>query len=229
MIGNLEYTIDELARVADTTVRSVRVYHERGLLPSPDVRGRIGYYGVDHLSRLQTISRLLSRGMKLNGIRELLEAWDRGDGLAEILGVPDPPEGTETAPTETAAAAPVLPEYMRNALAASDPMEGYRLTNPRCWDLATRLLEAGVPTSTAFGLVEQFRTDIDHVVDRCAAELFFHLAGKTFAQSNHSPDDRTDFETNVAIARLMTNRAAAELVDQALARHSVPPTADPAP
>ncbi|MQY23874.1 MerR family transcriptional regulator [Nocardia macrotermitis] len=83
-----EYTIDELARAAEITVRSVRVYHERGLLPSPALRGRIGYYGTEHLHRLQTISRLLSRGMKLNGIRELLEAWDRGEGLAEVLGVP---------------------------------------------------------------------------------------------------------------------------------------------
>ncbi|WP_254206318.1 MerR family transcriptional regulator, partial [Nocardia alni] len=91
MAVQVEYTIDELARVADTTVRSVRVYHERGLLPSPEVRGRIGYYGAGHLHRLQTIGRLLSRGMKLNGIRELLDAWDRGEGLADVLGVQPAP------------------------------------------------------------------------------------------------------------------------------------------
>ncbi|MFF2554730.1 MerR family transcriptional regulator [Nocardia sp. NPDC058058] len=224
MIGNLEYTIDELARVADTTVRSVRVYHERGLLPSPDVRGRIGYYGVDHLSRLQTISRLLNRGMKLNGIRELLEAWDRGDGLAEILGVPEQPDDTTPETTTAKAPVPQLPEYMRKALAATDPLEGYRLANPHCSDLATRLVDAGLSTTSAFGLVERFRADVDEAVDRYAAELFFHMAGKPFIQSAREVGDRSDFETNVAIARLMTNRAAAELVDQALARHTEPPT-----
>src|SRR5262245_1725663 len=89
MSAATEYTIDELAHTADTTVRSVRVYHERGLLPPPEVRGRIGYYSQEHLSRLRMISRLLSRGVKLNGIRELLAAWDRGEGLADVLGVAD--------------------------------------------------------------------------------------------------------------------------------------------
>ncbi|MEV6072938.1 MerR family transcriptional regulator [Nocardia sp. NPDC052001] len=229
MIGTVEYTIDELARVADTTVRSVRVYHERGLLPSPDVRGRIGYYDVNHLSRLQTISRLLSRGMKLNGIRELLEAWDRGDGLAEILGVPDQPDDSAPAQATPPAPSPELPEYMHKALATTDPLEAYRLANPRCCDLATRLIDAGLPAAAAFSLVERFRIDVDQAVDRYASELFFHMAGKPFAQSERTPGDRNDFETNVAIARLMTNRAAAELVDQVLSRYTEPQTDAPGP
>ena len=37
-----EYTIDELARQADTTVRNVRAYQDRGLLPPQKKRGRTG-------------------------------------------------------------------------------------------------------------------------------------------------------------------------------------------
>ncbi|MGY2062272.1 MerR family transcriptional regulator, partial [Nocardia gipuzkoensis] len=40
MSAGAEFTIDELAREAGTTVRSVRVYHERGVLPPPQVKGR---------------------------------------------------------------------------------------------------------------------------------------------------------------------------------------------
>ncbi|MGK8508955.1 MerR family transcriptional regulator [Nocardia asiatica] len=83
MTAGVEYTIDELAREAGTTVRSLRVYHERGVLPPPQVKGRTGFYGADHLNRVRTISRLLDRGIKLNGIKELLNAWDRGDDLGE--------------------------------------------------------------------------------------------------------------------------------------------------
>src|ERR1700731_709963 len=89
MAAGAEYTIDELAREAGTTVRSLRVYHERGVLPPPQVKGRTGFYGPEHLNRVRTISRLLDRGIKLNGIKELLEAWDRGDDLRDALGPPD--------------------------------------------------------------------------------------------------------------------------------------------
>ncbi|WP_454199624.1 MerR family transcriptional regulator [Nocardia sp. Marseille-Q1738] len=230
MAADSEFTIDELARAADTTVRSVRVYHERGLLPSPEVRGRIGYYGSDHLNRLQTISRLLGRGMKLNGIRELLEAWDRGDGLADVLGVKNAaaaaaaeaePEAT-TEPNDDYAE---LPEYAKQALAASDdPLEAYRVTNPRCCDLATRLTDTGLPMRDTFQLVERLRADCDRIADRFATELFYRLAGQTYEESARTPRDRTKLETDLAIARLIVTRATSELIDQAFARHSeLPP------
>ena len=85
MAGRVEYTIDELAREAGTTVRSLRVYHERGVLPPPRVKGRTGFYGAEHLNRVRSSSRLLDRGIKLNGIKELLAAWDRGDDLGAMM------------------------------------------------------------------------------------------------------------------------------------------------
>jgi DNA-binding transcriptional MerR regulator len=215
-----EYTIDELARAADTTVRSVRVYHERGLLPSPDVRGRIGYYSPDHLERLQTISRLLSRGMKLNGIRELLEAWDRGDGLADVLGVADQPPIAPVAdhPREPV---PELPGYLREALAGNDdPLDAYRLNNPRCGDLATRLVDSGVPMVAAFELVERLRADAERIADEHATELFYHLAGHTYEQSERTARDRAKLETDLAITRLIVTRAVDELVGQAFERRA---------
>ncbi|WP_406231703.1 MerR family transcriptional regulator [Nocardia sp. NBC_01009] len=230
MAAESHFTIDELARAADTTVRSVRVYHERGLLPSPEVRGRIGYYGSDHLDRLQTISRLLGRGMKLNGIRELLEAWDRGDGLADVLGVSsqDSPEPTASAEPQPEDSYPDLPEYAKQALATSDdPLEAYRLTNPRACDLATRLADSGLPATDTFHLVERLRADCDRIADRYATELFYRLAGQTYEQSERTPKDRARLETDLAIARLIVTRAASELIDEAFARHFELPAASP--
>ncbi|MGW4244735.1 MerR family transcriptional regulator [Nocardia sp. NPDC004722] len=215
----MEYTIDELARAADTTVRSVRVYHERGLLPSPDVRGRIGYYDADHFNRLQTISRLLSRGMKLNGIRELLDAWDRGEGLAEVLGVSDQSDtGGQMSPNPADLSAD-LPEPLRKALAESDdPLQSYRLINPRCGDLALRLVDAGLPVAQAIAMVERLRADCVQLADRYSPEMFHHLAGRAYEQSARSAKDRSAFETNLAIARLLITHAAAELFEQTLTR-----------
>jgi len=81
-----EWTIDELAREAGTTVRNIRVYQDRGLLDPPERRGRMGVYGQDHLDRLRLILRLLGRGYPMAAISELLDAWKGQRGLGAILG-----------------------------------------------------------------------------------------------------------------------------------------------
>jgi len=81
-----EWSIDELARQAGTTVRNVRLYQERGLLPPPRRDGRRGFYSRDHLRRLRLVLTMLARGYPLTAIRELLEAWESRRSLGEVLG-----------------------------------------------------------------------------------------------------------------------------------------------
>lgn len=82
-----EYTVDELAQAAQSTVRNVRAYQDRGLLPPPERRGRLGIYGGEHLARLKLIGQLLERGYTIASIRELFEAWAQGRDLAHVLGL----------------------------------------------------------------------------------------------------------------------------------------------
>ncbi|MDK1342682.1 MerR family transcriptional regulator [Streptomyces sp. 378] len=66
-------TIDELAARAGVTVRTVRFYGTKGLLPPP-VLGprRVGHYGQEHLARLALIEELRQQGMTLAGIERYL-------------------------------------------------------------------------------------------------------------------------------------------------------------
>ncbi|SMG59210.1 MerR family transcriptional regulator [Paraburkholderia susongensis] len=82
-----EYTVDELARVSDTTVRNVRAYQDRGLLAPPERRGRVGVYDDTHVSRLKLINHLLTRGYTLANIQDLIKAVDEGHDLRSILGL----------------------------------------------------------------------------------------------------------------------------------------------
>ncbi|MFN3430048.1 MAG: MerR family transcriptional regulator [Candidatus Sericytochromatia bacterium] len=82
-----EYRIDDLARAADTTVRNVRAYQDRGLLAPPRRQGRVALYDDRHLARLKLINQLLDRGYPLGAIRELTEAWDGGRSLGAVLGL----------------------------------------------------------------------------------------------------------------------------------------------
>lgn len=69
-----ELTIDELAARAGVTVRTVRFYSSRGLIPPPRLRGRLGLYGADHLARLDLIRELQTLGFTLSAIERHLES-----------------------------------------------------------------------------------------------------------------------------------------------------------
>ncbi|MER6977236.1 MerR family transcriptional regulator [Streptomyces carpinensis] len=66
-------TIDELAARAGVTVRTVRFYSSRGLLPPPVIGPRrVGHYGGDHLARLALIEEMQHQGMTLAAIERHL-------------------------------------------------------------------------------------------------------------------------------------------------------------
>ncbi|MFD6970917.1 MerR family transcriptional regulator [Streptomyces sp. NPDC059949] len=85
--GGGRYRREDVARAAGVKVRNLRYYQERGLLPPPRREGRIAWYSDDHLTRLRLISDLLGRGYTVNGIAELLHAWEEGGGLSRLLGL----------------------------------------------------------------------------------------------------------------------------------------------
>lgn len=70
-------TISQLARFTGVTVRAVRHYHQRGLLPEPERDGS-GYrrYGVQDVVALIRIKTLADAGVPLSRVGELLDADD---------------------------------------------------------------------------------------------------------------------------------------------------------
>ncbi len=82
-----EYRIDDLARLAGTTTRNVRVYRDRDLLPPPRRVGRIALYNDTHLTRLRLITSMLDRGYTIAHVKEMIGAWEQGKDLGDILGL----------------------------------------------------------------------------------------------------------------------------------------------
>ena len=77
------FVIEELSRRTGMTVRSLRSYQSRKLLPPPTVRGRTGYYDERHVARIQLIQNLQSEGVKLQSIARMLDEGGRSD--ADLL------------------------------------------------------------------------------------------------------------------------------------------------
>ncbi|MFD4623578.1 MerR family transcriptional regulator [Streptomyces sp. NPDC058475] len=66
-------TVDELAARAGVTVRTVRFYSTKGLLPPPVIGPRrVGRYSQEHLARLALIEELQHQGMTLAAIERYL-------------------------------------------------------------------------------------------------------------------------------------------------------------
>ncbi|MFF0965302.1 MerR family transcriptional regulator [Streptomyces sp. NPDC003703] len=77
--GEPALTIDELAARAGVTVRTVRFYGSRGLLPPPVIGPRrVGRYGRDHLARLELIEEMQHQGMTLAAIERHLRQLPPG-------------------------------------------------------------------------------------------------------------------------------------------------------
>lgn len=79
----------EVAEEAGVTQRTVRYYQAAGLLPAPERVGRRVVYGPEHLSRLRKIAELQERGLKLESIRDVLEATSNGQTPAVTLLGPE--------------------------------------------------------------------------------------------------------------------------------------------
>jgi len=99
--SNPQLTIDQLAAAVNMTVRNVRAYAGRGLIPAPRLVGRTGYYGPEHVSRLMLIRDLLDRGYTLAAVENVLErhttataghALDLLHTLEDPLGQTEEPE-----------------------------------------------------------------------------------------------------------------------------------------
>src|SRR3954452_6375898 len=77
-------TIDSLAQRTGMTVRNIRAHQSRGLLQPPEIEGRTGYYGPDHVARVELIAEMQADGFNLQAIKRLLEGSDGSD--REMLG-----------------------------------------------------------------------------------------------------------------------------------------------
>ncbi|MHB8329256.1 MAG: MerR family transcriptional regulator [Acidimicrobiales bacterium] len=187
-----EHRIDDLARIAGTTVRNVRAYQDRGLLPPPRRQGRVGFYSEAHLARLRLIGQMLERGYSLANIGELLGAWETGQNVGELLGLEaalSAPWSDET-PTvvsveelaamfggPTADAAGVLgaaSEAVRAGLL--EPQEdGFLVKRPRLLRIGAELLAAGIPLDAVMRLAEDLYEDVDVIARRFVDLVTMHV------------------------------------------------------
>ncbi|MGW0842498.1 MerR family transcriptional regulator [Streptomyces sp. NPDC002787] len=183
-----EYRMEELAEAAGITVRTLRFYRERKLIPPPRREGRIAWYDDTHLARLRTISALLERGHTLSGIAELAEAFDQGRHVGELLGLGAPTEEVPVRLTPEALADhfgdQATPENLSAALdlgyLATDGGEIVHISR-RLLDVSAALVREGVPLADVLAAGRRVREHAEAL-----ATLFTDLI---LTQPGHTPED----------------------------------------
>jgi len=204
-----EYRIDELARLAGTTVRNVRAYQERGLLAPPRRAGRTGLFDDGHLARLRLIGQMLERGFTLANIAELLAAWERGLAVEDILGLAEEPGLPCGAPLPTHVTTDWLLATFGDALDGDDAGEllaagvdlgilapdgdRFRVANPRLLRAAAELAAAGVPARALVEHARRLRADVERIaerfVDLVEVNVFGPHVGRDVPDARPSPEE----------------------------------------
>ncbi|MFK4224143.1 MerR family transcriptional regulator [Streptomyces sp. NPDC019890] len=175
--------MEELAKEAGITVRTLRFYRERGLVPPPRREGRIAWYDDHHLARLRTIAALLERGHTLNGIADLATAFESGRDVGDVLGLgaPTEEEPIRLTPQELADyfEGEVTPENLAAALdlgyLATDGDEIVHISR-RLLEVSSALVREGVPLSEVLEVGRKVRAHADALADLFVETLQAHTA-----------------------------------------------------
>jgi DNA-binding transcriptional MerR regulator len=187
MTGEAEFTIDELAREGGTTVRNIRAYQERGILPPPRRQGRVGFYGEAHLARLKIIGSMLARGYTLANVAELVEAWEQGHNVADVIGLETAVTSpwTDEAPTHLGheQMAQLLGEFpdpkamaMAVQLDVIRPVEdGFVVPSMKLLNVAAALIREGVPLADLLVMTAELRRRTEEVADGLVGLVIRHV------------------------------------------------------
>lgn len=156
-----QMTVDELAARAGVTVRTLRFYSAKGLLPPPELGPRrVGWYGAEHLGRLELIEELQRQGLTLAAIERYLAQLPEDVGSLDLaihraLVASWTPEAAEEATREQLGrrAGRALSEADVDRLAAmgavhrTDAPDVFKI-DPGLLPLGVRVLDVPIPLET---------------------------------------------------------------------------------
>ncbi|MGY1740622.1 MULTISPECIES: MerR family transcriptional regulator [unclassified Blastococcus] len=177
-----ELTVDELAARVGMTVRNVRAYAARGLLPPPRLVGRTGYYGRQHVARLLLVREMLAEGYPLTMIERTLAHAPEAASSATLalhralLAPWLPPEPEETTAEELAARAGVpadsglVDELVGLGLVERLDDGRLRVLDPPLLTAGLQVVELGVPPAAL--IAAQTRV-VEHV--RAIADVYVSM------------------------------------------------------
>jgi DNA-binding transcriptional MerR regulator len=239
--GDSQLMIDELARRVGMTVRNVRAHQSRGLLPPPEIRGRTGYYGAEHIGRLELIKDLQAEGYSLEVIKRILDR-SPGTTAAEVLNFtravtepfsdeqPELVQQVEMAERWGDQLTPKLAERIQKLGFVRAVGDGrYEILSPRLQAVSEELAELGIPLATAVDTTAEVKRHAQ-AVENAYVKLFLDNVWRPFQEAgepeNHWPEVREALdrlrplavESLVAVFQLVMTQTVEKALERELSR-----------
>ncbi len=226
-----EFRVDDLARAAGVATTTIRLYQSKGLLPPPRLVGRTGWYGERHLARLRVIARLQDQGFSLAGIAALLERWERGEDLADLVGAEDQIGGllghrqaielSFEQLLERLPSGPLDGETLQRAarlgLVTATEDGRFRVPDARFLETGSALAHLGVPLSVVLDEWERLLEMTDVVAERFAS-LFEDQVLPAGWRSELSGEQAAELAQTLDQLRTTAERVLVAALDDSIAR-----------
>ncbi|MDN4173720.1 MerR family transcriptional regulator [Nocardioides sp. SOB77] len=227
-------TVDELATAVGLTVRTTRYYASLGLLPPPERRGRVAYYGAEHRARLELVRALQDHGFTLQAIERVLA------GLPEHATVEDlalqramltswssqPQERLTRAQLEEVAGRSLSDRDLETLQAlGSLERDGGRYVAMPNLPVGVELLDVDIPPGSMEAASEAIRRHMDALAEELT-DILREQVLRPYRREAHSAEDAERLEQTVSRLRRLTleavvtgfQRAANAVIARSLAR-----------
>jgi len=190
-------TLEDITKRVGMSVRNVRFYTTKGLVPPPIRRGRSGYYTAEHVARLELVRELQGHGFTLAAIERYLshvpeDATPEDLALQRTMLAPwsgDQPVAMSHAELEERAGRPLSTEERATLEAIGVLQEagtGYAVSLTQL-PVGLGLLELGFPRDAALAAKEVYLRHGQEIADELY-EVFRTMVWPLYQESGASPE-----------------------------------------
>lgn len=209
MADDADLTIDQLALRTGMTVRNLRAHQSRGLLPPPEVRSRTGFYGEEHVARVELVKELQADGLPLEFIKKMVEQNARSapELLRFIRAAQEPFGDEQPAILSLQELAAIFGADDPALLAKAEQLglvrpigdAGFEVLSPRLIEAGRALGELGISGEKALEVVGKLRRQLD-AATKTFTELYLEEIWQPFDRDGR-PEERWG-EVYAAMERL---------------------------
>lgn len=222
-----DLTVDQLAAKVGMTVRNVRAYAGRGLIPPPRLAGRTGYYDQDHVARLTLVRELLGKGYTLAAVERMMSELPDGAlalGVFETLvnpWTPAEPEVLDEFQLAERAGVPhdpaVIDQLVELGIAERQDDGRLRISNPDLLRTGLEVIKLGVPMQAIFEMLPKLFAQADAVA-KTYVELFRSTVWRDFADAGLPADGWPEIQRTLEGIIPLAGQALVAAFREAMAR-----------
>ncbi|MDW5598785.1 MerR family transcriptional regulator [Conexibacter stalactiti] len=213
-----ELTIEQLSERTGLTARNIRAYRTQRLLPPPVVRNGVGFYGAEHVARIERIRQLRAEGFNLTAIGRLLDDGDTAASpeLRDLRRVVSGASGAEPPRTvEPDELLRLLGDQLTPALVQRATELGavralpdgrLELPTPALLDAAAELTDRGIPLEPVMPVFELVQRECETIAD-AFLDTFHERVWSHFQEAGHPRARWDEIAETIERLRPMASKA----------------------